>query len=331
MIIVFCGVSWTATVSVARFMQSVATATGHSAVVREASDLEAIGRAALARPEEVILLTVRWMTPALIEALTTAAVPIVFVRTSSSTLLGHWLEHRQGEPFAALREVFRDLAPAIELLRQREVLSFMPEMAGSKPEIAGFLRGFSSLAGGGDSFAAVAQEAGIAWPDPQGFAPLAEVSKPVLDVLSVLDTALESGRPGPIPVPLPMLMVAGFTPLAGPIDLTGSARILFFGPMIALPSGLWTVSVTLVCHGVSQRPKVEMDAVAITRNGPEVFGKCSFVLIPDGRMKISYSFVNPSPDKPLEFRMMMHQAVFDGTIEVESMVVAPSDDTGAPA
>lgn len=329
MIIVLCGVSWPATVSVARFMHSVATASGHSAVVHEASDLEEIGRAALARSEDVVLITVRWMSPALIEALITAAVPTVFVRASSSTLLDHWLEHRQGELIVALREVFRDLAPVIELLRQREILSFMPDMAESRPAITGFLRDFSALPGGGEHFVALAQEAGIAWPNPQDFAPRAQVSKHVQDVLAVFDTALERGRIGPIPVPLPMLLVSGFTPLAGPIDLTGSARMLFFGPLIALPSGLWTISVSLVCHGVSQRPKVEMDAAAITRNGPEIFGKCSFVLIPDGRMKISYSFVNPSSDKPLEFRLMLHQAVFDGMIEVESMVVAPSDDTGA--
>ena len=85
MIIVLCGVSWPATVSVARFMHSVATASGHSAVVHEASDLEEIGRAALARSEDVVLITVRWMSPALIEALITAAVPTVFVRASSST------------------------------------------------------------------------------------------------------------------------------------------------------------------------------------------------------------------------------------------------------
>ncbi len=327
MIIVVCGVSWPATAAVARLLASAAQASGRSAVVRETSDLETTGRHALLQPEEILLLTVRWMTAPLLEVLDRAAAAVVFVQTPASTLLDHWMGHKKGDLAAASREVFRDLSPVVELLRNRDVWRFTPEIAADRGKMLAFLKDFSAAVKGFPAPVADLAGQAISWPDIMRFAPVEQADPVTRDMLTAFDNATRTGVLGALFIPRPMLMTGGFVPLSpDPIDLTGSARPLFFGPMIPLPSGLWTATATLVCRGVKQRPNVAMDAISISANGPEVFGKCSFALIPSGRMKVSFSFVNPSPDKRLELRLILKQAVFDGTLELESLLITPSDE-----
>lgn len=326
MIIVICGVNWPATWSVARLIETALTATNRTTAICEAPDLEEIGSFVLRRSEDILLMTVRWMTPALIEALPHSAAPVVQVDAPASALFAHWMEHTEQDPMAALREVVRDLAPLSELLRLRDTLRFEPAMAGNPARCLAFLAALAAsdtrLAGLGQSV----DTPGINWPDSAPFAAGQVADADVAAMLSALDAGLSSRVPQPLPVPVRLMLQPGFQPLDGPIDLTGSPRGLFFGPLIPLPSGVWTVTVVIVCRGVMQKPKVIMDAAHLLESGPEILGQCEFALVSDGRMRISYSFVNPAPNRRLEFRMLLPQAVFDGSLTLEALTLVPSDD-----
>jgi hypothetical protein len=332
MIYIFCGVNWPATYALATFFKSHLEEWGRSAAICEVSGLEDIGRFVLNHSEEVFLLAARWISLDLIDALARSGeLPIICVETPSSALFTHWLEHTGDDKMAALRETTRDLAPLIDMLaridRSENLKMFRAEMASSHEAASQFVRDVLHGSPRPIDLDTPHDPDAIAPLDPSAFAPQPVEDKDAAGMLAALDANISSKFRQSVQLPVRMFSQPGGIPLEGPIDLTGSPRGLFFGPMLHLRSAAWTITASLLCADVTQRPKLEVDAAYLIDGVHQVLGRSEFNLIPNGRIKVSFTFVNLTPHHPLEFRLNLTQGVFHGTLTVEEITLNPASET----
>lgn len=332
MIYVFCGVSWPATYAVTALFKSHLDQSGRSAAICDVGGLDDIGRLALQHSEEVLLLATRWMSFDLINALTLSnGVPIIYVETPSSALFSHWLEHTDNDPMAALRETTRDLAPLVDMLARVEKVGnlkvFSTNMTTDEEAITTFVLEVLRDAPRSISLEAPGDPNDIAWPDPSIFASQHIENKEVADMLFALDANMSARSGQYIQLPIHLLSQPGGDTLDRPIDLTGSPRGLFWGPLIHLQLGAWTVTASFLCNDITQRPKLAFDAAHFIKGEHSVLSRSEFNLISNGRIKVSFTFVNSTPLHPLEFRLNLTQGVFHGTLTLEEMSLHPSSES----
>jgi hypothetical protein len=100
-----------------------------------------------------------------------------------------------------------------------------------------------------------------------------------------------------------------------PIDVTGRARCLIFGPYIMLPPGSWSVSVLL---GFSKEA-AELGYVVEVVSGTQT---SRISLRPDGEGVFEANLtisIEPSLDQPVEVRLFNERAGFDGRLALGSV------------
>jgi hypothetical protein len=108
-------------------------------------------------------------------------------------------------------------------------------------------------------------------------------------------------------------------PAIGPIDLTGRARFLVFGPYINLPPGPWSATI-------------------VAAFSAEAAG-CSFIIEVAAGIQLAYERVQPtgeqvietnlqftignSVDQPVEIRIVIERAAFDGRMALGYVSLVP--------
>lgn len=94
-----------------------------------------------------------------------------------------------------------------------------------------------------------------------------------------------------------------------PMDTTGTARCLMFGPYMHLPEGSWRCNVMLGCAENTVGVSLVADVFAgVSLNTIE------FTISDPGLVEIEMSFVNPNPDMPVEVRLFSSKACFEGEL-----------------
>ena len=124
------------------------------------------------------------------------------------------------------------------------------------------------------------------------------------------------GAAGPIVWEPELFYLAGAAPgqpaapVSGPIDLTGRARFLVYGPYINLPPGAWSANVVL---GFS-REAAEMSFLIEVVAGPQL---AHTRVQPTGEevveADLQFTIAN-SVDRPVEIRIVNERAAFDGRL-----------------
>lgn len=119
----------------------------------------------------------------------------------------------------------------------------------------------------------------------------------------------------------PSLFRSGDRPqerLSGPIDITGRSRSLFFGPQILVPRGDWLLAFKLV---FSEAALGHDFSIEVSAGQP----LASSVVSPwrEGEYQGHLTFtVGDAVDQPLEVRMEMRRAAFDGTLLLKEMIIS---------
>lgn len=131
----------------------------------------------------------------------------------------------------------------------------------------------------------------------RGFEPLLE-KKPVNLMYWPPEVFLDSGRQG--------------APLCGPLDLTGSARLLLYGPFLHLPRGSWIATVSFE---VSQNLSGNLLKIDIYYDG--VIGEWTCELPKNGNYTFDLPFEILDPRHAVQIRFYIMQGAIEGIFELK--------------
>ncbi|TCT05033.1 hypothetical protein [Aquabacter spiritensis] len=101
-------------------------------------------------------------------------------------------------------------------------------------------------------------------------------------------------------------------PVLGPIDMTGPARCLLFGPQLSLPEGRWVAHAAFAVSENYSGNILKVDVVSAGKVAAEAVGD----LPADGRFAVSIPFENVSNMFPVDLRIMMMSGAIEGTFEL---------------
>jgi len=108
-------------------------------------------------------------------------------------------------------------------------------------------------------------------------------------------------------------------PAVGPIDLTGRARFLVFGPYINLPPGPWSATVVMAFSAEAAGHSFIVEAAAGTQLAYER-------VQPTGEQVIETTLqfaIENSVDQPVEIRIVTERAAFDGRMALGYVSLVP--------
>lgn len=95
----------------------------------------------------------------------------------------------------------------------------------------------------------------------------------------------------------------------GPIDLTGPARHVYFGPYFALPAGVWSAHVSLEVQDCLSENRIGIDVFA-----SKVLSVVHADLPPHGVYGCEVRFEIEDPSKPVEIRVQLLTGAIEGVI-----------------
>ena len=95
----------------------------------------------------------------------------------------------------------------------------------------------------------------------------------------------------------------------GPIDLTGPARHVYFGPYFALPAGVWSAHVSLEVQDCLSENRIGIDVFA-----SKVLSVVHADLPPRGVYGCEVRFEIEDPSKPVEIRVQLLTGAIEGVI-----------------
>jgi hypothetical protein len=97
--------------------------------------------------------------------------------------------------------------------------------------------------------------------------------------------------------------------MQGPIDISGPARCLLYGPYLHLPAGHWNVQLVIGVAGHDGRQAFVVEVVCA-----EVVAKGSFSIEGSGLFEIEMDFVHRDPNTPLEIRLFLDVGAIYGWV-----------------
>lgn len=108
-------------------------------------------------------------------------------------------------------------------------------------------------------------------------------------------------------------------PVTGPIDLTGPARTLIWGPYLNLPKGRWSVRPTFACARNLAGCRMGVDIYAET-----VRAASDFVLPEEGTYSFELAFDIAEPRQAIELRFFLREGLIDGIFDLQSVSLSRS-------
>jgi hypothetical protein len=172
----------------------------------------------------------------------------------------------------------------------------------------------------GQTFKHLADCGKIAPPGPHQAPPAADARAVEIARAAVAGYApLAEGRePEEIVWPLPLFHRPDDRPWGDPIDLTGPARVVLFGPYMHLPAGDWTARVEFEIDGAVSG----VEAAADVRIN-EVVTEKAFVMPAKGIFAYELSFRVEDPHQAVEIRLFMKKSAIEGRFLPRSVRVTP--------
>ena len=123
---------------------------------------------------------------------------------------------------------------------------------------------------------------------------------------------------------VPDLFIVGDTHerVNGPIDITGRVRCLIYGPYIRLPPGRWTVDVAVAFTELGGSKNFTIDV-----GNPVRLHEVSINVVDQGGVYTSLTFVlDQTQDSPLEVRVIINQAAFQGLLALGPVILRPQQN-----
>lgn len=99
------------------------------------------------------------------------------------------------------------------------------------------------------------------------------------------------------------------TPMHGPVELSGPARCVLYGPYLHIPPGAWSASVTLGLADCSGMRSFTLEVVC-----RDVVAKGRFHCSGSGLFRTRLEFEHGSPDVPIELRLFLDAGEIYGSI-----------------
>ncbi len=114
--------------------------------------------------------------------------------------------------------------------------------------------------------------------------------------------------------------------LSGPVELTGPARALSFGPYMHLPQGTWRADVAFTVRENYSGNILVVDVMA--DNGIAVVGKCP--LPTSGTFNTQLTFEVNRPHQPVEVRIFIASGAIEGEFELVDITLVKLVDEADP-
>ena len=95
----------------------------------------------------------------------------------------------------------------------------------------------------------------------------------------------------------------------GPIELTGPARYIYFGPYFALPAGAWRVDISLEVQGCYSDNQIAIDIFAV-----RILAIVTARLPPNGVYGCQIRFQVEDPSRPIEVRIQLVTGAIEGVM-----------------
>ena len=149
------------------------------------------------------------------------------------------------------------------------------------------------------------------------------------DPASEMTMALQGFVGGVADPDVPVVLKAGLFidgawphgPVSGPIDVTGRARILFFGPYLCLPAGYWECDVFFDLSESALSGQYALDIIGHASGEMSELASLSFSLTAPGSQMARMAFRVPEHDVQVEFRIQSLRAMFDGFLTLDRVEV----------
>lgn len=162
---------------------------------------------------------------------------------------------------------------------------------------------------------------------PAAGAAASEAGTLAASVLAPLDGFFRDGRMRPLVWPRESFLLGDRPdePVRGPIDLTGGARCVVYGPYLHLPAGAWTARILL---GFDHR--VYEQSFVMEMHGGSLLARAR-VGAPGaaGIFAAAMTFVVSEPHVPLELRILTERGAIEGAITSLSVELAAGAAGGA--
>jgi hypothetical protein len=100
----------------------------------------------------------------------------------------------------------------------------------------------------------------------------------------------------------------------GPIDLTGPARFIYFGPYFALPAGDWSADIVFEVQGCYSENLIALDI-----NADKVLSTIKTKLPPRGMYECQIRFRIVDPTQRVEIRSRLLGGAIEGVIRMHSI------------
>ncbi len=102
----------------------------------------------------------------------------------------------------------------------------------------------------------------------------------------------------------------------GPIELTGPARFIYYGPYFALPAGAWSADVSIEVGDCFSDDLIEIDVSA-----GKVLAAVRTRLPPEGVYGCKIRFLLEDPSKPVEIRLQLLTGAIEGVIRMHRIAL----------
>jgi hypothetical protein len=112
----------------------------------------------------------------------------------------------------------------------------------------------------------------------------------------------------------------------GPIDLTGPARLLLYGPFLHLPKGNWTATIALEVHGNWSGNVLKIDAYY-----EGIIGEWQCELPANGAYAFEIPLNVPEPRHPLQIRFYITQGAIEGVFDLKHIDLRRTGETNSNA
>jgi hypothetical protein len=116
--------------------------------------------------------------------------------------------------------------------------------------------------------------------------------------------------------PLPLFYCPGAKHWREPIDLTGPARIIIYGPYLHLPAGKWIARVEFEIDGAISGVEASTDVVI-----SKVLVEKIFIMPTKGIFAFELAFAVSDPRDPIEIRLFTKRSAIEGLLLMRSVVV----------
>lgn len=302
-----------------------AAAEGH---LTNLSKLEIVAERAIASSADILLAVIGDPDHACSRAIVAAGKPFMIVTEEPRSILFDLIRGRGHDPITAAREMMAYYAGSLDLIHAEHGVHVSKHMAIAHPEefsrrverglgvTLGLLERVSQDWSCRES---AALEALTTSSRSEGHQPDLDASTSMAVEAALSGYTFQGERLQVDKIIATRAMFAVTEPMGDiaprSIDVTGRARMLFFGPYIHVPPGRWNLRLVLAFSTELAGSRFMLDVVTTWKRTVKELGQTLFEAT-EGRYVVQVAFTNVEPGGRLEFRLFSQSSTFDGKISI---------------